>query len=65
LVGATVIIIATFLTGPRSQDDDGKALVNIGAGRGWFLGSLYVFWTLYIVATAKGWIEPISKTFFS
>ena len=65
LVGATILILLTFLTGKSGQDEDGKATVSVGKGRGLFLGSLYVFWTAYIVATAKGWIQPFSSGFFS
>ncbi|MEE2755483.1 MAG: sodium:calcium antiporter [Myxococcota bacterium] len=65
LVGATVIILLTFLTGPRGTADDGTRTVSVGKGRGWFLGSLYIFWTAYIVATAMKLIPPFSSSLFS
>jgi len=65
LVGATVIILLTFLTGTRGTDDDGGGTVSVGKGRGWFLGSLYIFWTAYIVATAMELIPPFSASLLS
>ena len=65
LVGATIIILLTFLTGARGTDGDGGRTVNVGKGRGWFLGSLYIFWTAYIVATAMKLIPPFSESLFS
>ena len=64
LVGATILILLTFLTGKSGQMRMARP-PSVLAKAGPILGSLYIFWTAYIVATAKGWIQPFSSGFFS
>lgn len=55
LILVTVIILGLFLTGKTSQNNDGEKTVSIGPARAWVLGSLYLFWTAFIVGRAMEW----------
>ena len=55
LIVVTFIILGILLLTKGSKDDDGNAMLDIGKSRGWLLGSLYVFWTVFIVGRAMKW----------
>ena len=55
LIVTTVLILGIFLTGSGSKNEDGEAQVDVGSARGWLLGSLYIFWTAFIIGRAMDW----------
>lgn len=52
LVAITTLIIGIFVIGKNSVNEKGKKVLLIGNAKGWFLCSIYLFWTAYIVVRA-------------
>ena len=61
LVFLTLVILGIFLFSKTTKNEEGNSLLNVGNGRGWLLGSLYVFWTIFIIGRAMewSWLEAI------
>ena len=52
LIIVTFVILGLLLSGRSGKNSDGEATVSVGVGRAWILGSLYIFWTAFIVGRA-------------